>query len=65
MVAGLIHLLIVILIVGLVAGLVIWLIRTAPFIAEPFKSWAVYLVAVIAVLVIILQALPLLGVAVG
>lgn len=39
MVEALISLLIVVLIVGLVSGLVIFLIRRAPFIAEPFKSY--------------------------
>jgi uncharacterized Tic20 family protein len=64
MVSALISLLIVILIVGLIAGLVVWLIRKAPFIPGEFKTWAEYLVIVIAVLVIVLRALPLVGVAV-
>lgn len=64
MVSGLIGLLITILIVALVAGLVVFLIRRAPMIEEPFKSWAEYLVIVIAVIIIILRALPLIGVAV-
>lgn len=64
MVSGLIGLLITILIVALVAGLVVYLIRRAPMIEEPFKSWAEYLVIVIAVIIIILRALPLIGVAV-
>ena len=62
MVEGLIHLVIAILIVGLICGLIVWLIRSAPFIAEPFKSWAEYLVYVVAVLVILVRALPLLGI---
>lgn len=65
MVGGLIALLITILIVALIAGLVIFLIRRAPFIEEPFKSWAEYLVIVIAVIILILRALPLIGVSVG
>jgi flagellar biosynthesis protein FliQ len=64
MVSGLIGLLITILIVALIAGLVVYLIRRAPMIEEPFKSWAEYLVIVIAVIIIILRALPLIGVAV-
>lgn len=64
MVNELVALLIVILIVGLVAGLVVWLIRRAPFIAAEFKVWAEYLVYVIAVLVIVLRALPLIGVSI-
>lgn len=65
MVSALISLLVLILIVGLVAGLVIWLIRAAPFIPGEFKQWAEYLVIVIAVLAILLKALPLIGVSVG
>lgn len=39
-----------------VAGMIVWLIRSAPFIAEPWKSWATY--AVIAfVLIYIVGAL--------
>lgn len=65
MAGGLIALLITILIVALIAGLVIFLIRRAPFIEEPFKSWAEYLVIVIAVIIVILRLLPLIGVSVG
>lgn len=64
MIEALISLLIVMLVVGLVAGLIIWLIRMAPFIPPPFNQWAEYLVIVIAVLIIILRALPLLGVSI-
>jgi hypothetical protein len=64
MASGLIGLLITILIVGFIASLVVFLIRRAPMIEEPFKSWAEYLVIVIAVIIIILRALPLIGVAV-
>ncbi|AEH78381.1 hypothetical protein SM11_chr1105 [Sinorhizobium meliloti SM11] len=55
---------ITILVVGLIAGLVIFLIRRAPFIPAPFGQWAEYVVIVIAVLIILLRALPLLGVSV-
>jgi hypothetical protein len=64
MIEALIALAIVILIVGFIASLVIFLIRRAPFIAEPFRQWAEYAVILIAVLIILLRALPLLGVAV-
>jgi hypothetical protein len=64
MVNALIALLITILIVSLIAGLVVLLIRRAPIIPADFKQWAEYLVIVIAVLVIILRALPLIGVSV-
>lgn len=63
MVEGLIALLIAILVVGLIAGLVVWIIDTSP-IPSPFKEWARWLVIVIAVLIILLRALPLLGVSV-
>ena len=62
MIEGLIGLIIAFIIVGIVCGLVVWLIRAAPFIPEPFKSWAEYLVYVVAVLVILVRALPLIGV---
>jgi hypothetical protein len=63
-VSGLIGLLIVILIVALVAGLVVFLIRRAPMIEEPFKSWAEYVVLVIAVIIIVVRALALIGVSI-
>lgn len=63
MISALIALLVVILIVGLIAGLVVYLIDTSP-IPAPFKLWARWLVILIAVLIIILRALPLLGVSV-
>ncbi|NNU70431.1 hypothetical protein G9X67_34840 [Rhizobium sp. WYCCWR 11152] len=65
MASGLIGLLITILIVGFIASLVVFLIRRAPMIEEPFKSWAEYLVIAIAVIIIILRALPLIGVSTG
>jgi uncharacterized membrane-anchored protein len=65
MASGLIGLLITILIVGFIAGLVIYLIRRAPFIEEPFKSWAEWIVIAIAVLILIARALPLIGVGTG
>jgi fructose-specific phosphotransferase system IIC component len=64
MIESLIALLVTILIVGLIAGLVIFLVRRAPFIPADFKAWAEYLVIAIAVLVIIVRALPLVGVSV-
>ncbi|MDW9804271.1 hypothetical protein GOA91_15290 [Sinorhizobium meliloti] len=64
MIEALIALAITILVVGVIAGLIIFLIRRAPFIPAPFGQWAVYVVIVIAVLIILLRALPLLGVSV-
>lgn len=62
MIEGLIGLIIALIIVGIVCGLVVWLILAAPFIPDPFKSWAEYLVYVVAVLVTLVRALPLIGV---
>lgn len=63
MVEGLIALLVVILVVGIVAFLIVWLIDMLPIDAR-FKQVARVIVIVIAILVILLRALPLLGVAV-
>jgi len=63
MVEALIALLIVVVVVGIVAGLIVWCIDMLPI--EPnFKQIARVLVIVIAVLVILLRALPLLGVSI-
>ncbi|RVJ58211.1 hypothetical protein [Sinorhizobium meliloti] len=64
MIEALIALAITILVVGLIAGLIIFLIRRAPFIPAPVGQWVEYVVIVIAVLFILLRALPLLGVSV-
>jgi hypothetical protein len=61
MIEALISLLIVIIIVGIVAWLVIWLIDTIPLPA-PFGQIARVLVILIAVLIILYRALPLIGV---
>jgi cytochrome b561 len=62
MVEGFLGLLIVVLIVGLVAGVFIFLIRRAPFIPPEFKQWAEYLVLAIALIYLLMRALPMLGV---
>jgi len=59
---GLISLLIVIIVVGIVAGLVIWLIDMLPMDTR-FKQIARVLVLLIAVLIILVRALPMLGIA--
>lgn len=63
MIQSLIDLIIVILVAGLVAGILVYLIDASP-IAQPFKMWARWLVIVVAVLIILVRALPLLGVGV-
>ena len=62
MVEGLIGLVIVIIIVALVIGMCVWLVQQAPFIQEPWKQWIVWLLYVTGVLVILMRALPLIGV---
>lgn len=62
MVSALISLMIAAVIIALIAGLIVFLIRRAPFIAEPYRQWAEYAVIVVAVLIFIMRALPLLGV---
>lgn len=64
-VSALIGLLVTVLVVALIAGLVVYLIRLAPFIDGEFKRWAEFAVYAIAILIIILRALPMLGIAVG
>lgn len=64
MVDGLIALLIVIIVVGIVAYLVVMLIDMLPLDAR-FKQIARVLVMLIAVLIILMRALPLLGISVG
>jgi hypothetical protein len=49
-------------IIAIVAGLIVYLIRRAPFLDQPFQLWAEYAVIVLAVLIFILRALPLIGV---
>lgn len=63
MVEGLIALLIVILVVGIVAAVIVYCIDMLPIDAR-FKQIAKVLVILIAVLIILFRALPLLGVAV-
>lgn len=64
MVESLIGLIVVLIVVGIVCGMIVWLIRTVPFVSEPFKSWAEYLVYVVAVLIVLAKALPLIGVSI-
>lgn len=65
MISGLVGLLIAIIVIALVAGLLVFLVRSAPFIAAPFKTWLEWAIIAIAILCIILQALPLIGVSVA
>ena len=58
--AGMIELLITILVILLVCGAIVFIVRSAPFIEEPFKSWAVWVIMVIALLLVLLRVIPLL-----
>ncbi len=57
-----IELLIWVVVVAIIAGALAWLVQTAPFIAEPIKSIAVWAIAAIAVLIIILKLAGVAGV---
>lgn len=63
MIEGLIAWLVVVVIVALIAGLILWALSQFP-IAPPFGNIIRVCVIVIAVLIIVLKALPLLHVAV-
>lgn len=62
MISALVALLITILIVGLVAGIIVWIIDQLPLEPPPIKQFARVIVIVIALLIILAKALPLLGV---
>lgn len=63
MIEGLIALLIVVLVVGIVVWLALWAIAELG-VPEPFNKIARVLVILIAVLIILYRALPLLGVSI-
>ena len=63
MIDGLIALLVVIIVVGIIAALIVYLIDMIPIDAR-FKQIARILVMVIAVLIILARALPLVGISV-
>ncbi len=54
--------LITILIIVIVCGAIAFLLQRAPFIEEPFKSFGVYALLVVAVILIVLQLAGLAGV---
>lgn len=57
-----ISLLIYIVVVAIIAGALAWLVQSAPFIAEPIRSVAVWGICAIAVLIIILKLAGVAGV---
>ncbi len=54
--------LVTILIIVIVCGAIAFLLQRAPFIEEPFKSFGVYALLVVAVILIVLQLAGLAGV---
>jgi hypothetical protein len=59
--SGLIDLLITLIVIGVVAAIIVWLIDMLP-IDGRFKQVARVLVMLVAVLIVLMRALPLLGV---
>ncbi len=57
-----IDLLIWIVVLAIIAGALAWLVQSAPFIAEPIKSIAVWAIGAVAVLIIILKLAGVAGV---
>lgn len=63
MISSLVALLIVIVIVAIIFGALVYLVDASP-IPSPYKAWVRWLIIVIGVLIVILKALPMLGVSV-
>jgi uncharacterized BrkB/YihY/UPF0761 family membrane protein len=57
-----ISVLVSIVVIVLICGLLAWLIRSAPFVEEPFRSWGVWAIMAVAAILIILQLVGLTGV---
>lgn len=57
-----ISILITIVVVIVIAGILAFLVQSAPFIAEPFKSFAVWCLIAVAAIVVILDLAQLAGV---
>lgn len=62
MIEGLIAFVIAALIIGLIAGVLIILVRRAPFIPADFKAILEWVIIAVALLALLMRALPLLGV---
>ena len=58
-------LLIYIVVVCLVAGILAYILRSAPFVDEPFKSWGVWAFLSVAALIILFKILEVTGVSLG
>lgn len=62
LVTGLINLLILALVLCLIFGLLVLLVRRAPFIPDPYRSWVEWCLIAIGVLVFVVHALQFVGV---
>lgn len=62
MINALIAFVIAALVIGLIAGILIVIIRRAPFIPGDFKAIAEWVIIAVALIALLLKALPLLGV---
>ena len=58
-------LLIYIVVVCLVAGILAYILRSAPFVEEPFNSWGVWALLCGAALIILFKILAVAGVSLG
>lgn len=54
-----IGILVFIAVVVLICGLIAYLIRSAPFIEEPFKSFGVWAILAVAIIIIVIKLLEL------
>lgn len=64
MIEGLIAFVIAALIIGLIAGVLIILVRRAPFIPADFKAILEWVIIAVALLALLMKALPLLGISI-
>ena len=64
MMTSLIAFVIAVLVIGLIAGVLIIIVRKAPFIPGEFKAILEWVIIVIALLALLMKALPMLGVSV-
>lgn len=53
--------LLTILVIVIVAGAIAWIVQSAPFIVEPMKGWAVWLICAVALILIIVALVGAVG----
>jgi hypothetical protein len=56
---ALIGLLIFIVVVAIICGLLAYLLRSAPFIEEPFKSWGSWAILAVGIILVVIKLLEL------